>query len=334
MELVNRTPFSALSLLLPNQDGVDTLYTVVKATLKIGKQWTLEEDQIQPQAEDEFWGDPESTSLKYSTDFHIGKQNTDIAVVGSAHSFEEQPVTQLDVGLSVGKLQKVVRVFGDRQWNNGLISRPADFTSMPLIYEHAFGGQYHAGGELKSLERRNPVGKGYKGKKSTTEMNGSLLPNVEDPGQLISTMHDEPAPAGFGFCAPHWMPRSQFGGAYDEQWQKQRAPYLPKDFSFAFNNSASPGLVYPGYIQGGEEVKLVNMHPSGMIHCQLPVINIVGRLSVVRERQQSLDFNLETLIFEPDQMRVQMTWKARYLANNKASKINKIEIAMTRLPIA
>lgn len=330
MQINNRTPFAVQSLLIPNLDGIDTLYTLVKATFNIGKKWTLADEQLLPSAEDEYSGDAESSSLKSTSDFHIGKPTSDIIVMGSAHSFDQKPVRQLDVGVAVGHLQKVIRVFGDRKWQNGFASTPEEFTSMPIVYENAFGGQYHEDEELKSLELRNPVGKGYKGGRSNSEMNGVQLPNLEDPRSLISTVMDCPEPVGFGPKAAHWAQRSQYGGTYDEAWQKQRAPYLPKDYSLTFNNCAHQDLIYPEYLVGGEDVKIVNMHPSGTLNFQLPIINLNGSLRVVRKRNQPITFNLETVIIEPDLMRLQMVWKSEYVANNNASKIHEIEVSQSR----
>ena len=35
-----------------------------------------------------------------------------------------------------------------------------------------------------------------------------------------------PAPVGFGPLAPHWQPRCDFAGTYDQAWQQDRYPVL------------------------------------------------------------------------------------------------------------
>ena len=40
-------------------------------------------------------------------------------VLGTAHAPENKSVSSLDVGVSVGALQKTLRVFGDRVWQAG-----------------------------------------------------------------------------------------------------------------------------------------------------------------------------------------------------------------------
>lgn len=330
MQLDNRTPFSAQVSVLPNKDAIDTLYTVVRATFNIGSKWTLCEEQAPAQTDDEYWGDPESSSLKLASDFHIGKASSDIIIMGSAHSFEQKPVEYLDVGVAVGSAKKSARVFGSRKWSEGFIKPVSSFVEMPLIYEKAFGGQDVCEGSVRSSEPRNPVGMGFKGKRSKSEMNGFELPHIEDPRALITSVFDTPEPVGFGCRAPHWMPRAKLGGTYDQVWEKKRAPYLPVDYSLSFNNSASPGLIYPGFLKGSEPVKIINMHPEGPLSFYLPEIKLNSRVRIIRKPDEVMTFNMETLIIEPDKLKLQMVWRAAHVVNNNASKVNKIELSLSR----
>lgn len=329
MQLNNGTPFSAQNVILPNEDGVDTLYTIVKASFKIGQQWTLADEQIPPQTKDEYWGEPAASSLKYSMDFHTGKASTDIVILGNACAGNNQPVRQLDVVVMVGDVHKTLRVFGDRYWNKGRATHPEEFQSMPLVYENAFGGQHIVDNQLQSLEQRNPVGKGYKGNRPALEMESLPLPNIEDPGQLIQSVSDTPEPSGLGFKAPHWSPRADYGGTFDENWQKKRAPYLPTDYDKRFQNAAHPDLIYPGFLLGGEEVSISHMHPGGTMGFLLPQINLKGRVKIA-QKDYPLSFNMETLIIEPADMRLQMVWKASHVCNNDAQKVRLIDLVLTR----
>ena len=54
------------------------------------------------------------------------------------------------------------------------------------------------------------------------------MKHLEDLRRPIRTLGDRYVPQGFGFIAPHWEPRVGFAGTYDEAWQKNRAPHLPK----------------------------------------------------------------------------------------------------------
>jgi len=329
LQLKNHTPFSAAFALFPNAQGIDTLYTIVKATFQIGPQWTLAEKQSEPQQADKYWDEPETSSLRFASDYHIGKAGTDILMSGYACAPKEHPVRSLDVHLSVGSVSKTLRVFGDRYWNRGLITNPDTFTKMPLVYERAFGGKDIHNGILRSNEARNPVGFGYAGEKSVLEMDGVPLPNIECPHELINHYTDCPTPAGFAPLSPSWLPRAQYAGTYDDQWQQNRAPYLPDDFNPLFLNVAHPDLIYPGFLQGGEAVIINGMHPMGSLKFELPYVKLRNKLTVAGV-EESRDFMLETLALDPNQLQLSLTWRSAYECDKKALKISQIFVSLTR----
>lgn len=329
-ELNNKTPFAAGYLLLPNAQGIDTLYVNVKASFNLGRDWTLCDEQAEPLYEDAYWGEPGKSSLKYPTSVHQGKPSTDIAILGHAWAPNRQPVKQLDVVATVGSIKKVLRVFGDRFWNSGRISPPRDFIQIPIRYENAYGGQHWVKDQLLSLEPRNPVGKGFRGTRKSEEMDGQALPNIENPKCLIKDLDDSPEPAGFGFMSANWHPRALFAGTYDEQWQKNRAPYLPHDYQPRFQNSAHPELISPQYLTGGESVTLTNMHPDGVINFFLPHVYLGGKVLFRGTPEQSLHFVMETLIIDVDTMQVTIDWKASCLCNNAFPLLNSIHVYLLR----
>ncbi len=330
LELTNNTPFAASLALFPNEQGIDTLYVMVSATFTIGRRWTLAEEQPEPKAEDEYWGDdPLSSSIKYASEMHTGKPSTDIVMVGHARAPMGRPVDEMDVGLKVAKVSKLVRVFGDRQWQGGSISAPQPFETMPLIYERAYGGVHIEDGQMISGESYNPAGCGYLGKRKTAVLDGTLVPNIETPGQLIRRAGDTPSPAGFGFIAPHWLPRAQYAGTYDENWQTRRAPYLPDDFDPRFLNAASPGLVYPGYLQGGEPVQVIGVHPDGALKFKLPMVGFSANVEMHGD-SESLRFNLETVLIEPDSLSLTLSWRAAMTCDKKAPRIQEVVIGLSR----
>jgi hypothetical protein len=329
LQLKNNSPFAASIALCPNEQGVETLYILVKATFKIGPQWTLADEQLPPLETDVYWAAPGKSSLKYAADFHLGKPATDIVMLGHACVPEGREATELDVSLSVGAVSKTVRVYGEREWRDGRISPPKPFKSMPLVYEKAFGGIDVIDGKVDSAEVRNPVGCGFSGQRTVAQMNGVMLPNLEDPAKLISDHSDRPAPACFGFLAPNWQPRAGYAGTYDDAWQTQRAPYLPNDFDRRFFSSAHPDLIYPGYLQGGEPVRITHMHPNSDLQFQVPGVRLSTRVNLHR-RVESPPFQLETLLLEPNQMQLGMAWKAAVPCDKQALEISEVEISLSR----
>jgi hypothetical protein len=329
LQLQNNTRFAAGMALFPNEDAVDTLYVIVKASFNIGKGLTLADEQTPPTASDVYWTEPGKSSIKYASDMHTGKPATDIVMLGHACVPEKKEATQLDVGLTVGQASKTVRVFGDRQWQDGKITRPTPFRTMPMVYEKAFGGVHYSEGQLADAETRNPVGRGFAGTRKTGEMNGVPLPNLEDPRQLIHEPGDRPAPACFGFCAPNWQPRVSYVGTYDDAWRKTRAPYLPADFDPRFLNMAHPDLVFPGYLQGGEPVTITHMHPAGTLKFDVPPMNLVARVKIAG-REELPAFRLETLLLEPNQLKFSTLWRAAMLCDKRMLKLSEVKIGTAR----
>jgi len=336
LQLINHTPYKATIAVFPNEQAVDCLYIMLKATFSIGEQIAVAQEQLPIVMADEYWGDPGQSSLKYASEYHLVKPFTDIVMVGSACAPGKQAVEALDVQLGVGQYYKTVRVFGERRWITGMIgldvSRPAPFESMPLVYERAFGGVHDPEDKKTPLsyEAANPVGVGFMGNRKPEEMKGMPLPNLEDPAQLIKKPNDRPSPAGVGFIAPAWAPRIHYAGTYDDQWNKKRAPYLPEDFDSRFFNSASSGLVCQSYLKGGEPVTMVNMSPDGPLQFNLPAAVLEARVRIAGDtRTPSL--NLETVLLEPNERRFALLWRAMVVCGKQPLKAEEIHIGQKQL---
>jgi len=64
LQLKNQTPFQSTLSLLPDANGVDTLFVAVKATFTfVDSQIEIAEQQQPVHLEDEYWGDPAESSL-------------------------------------------------------------------------------------------------------------------------------------------------------------------------------------------------------------------------------------------------------------------------------
>jgi hypothetical protein len=338
LQLKNTTSFEAGIAVFPDENGVDALYVTVKATFKLGKTLEVAAEQVPLVYADEYWGEPGQSSLKYASELHLTKPSTDIVMTGEACAPDKRPVSYLDVMLAVGDRKKVVRVFGDRRWINGIlglrISPPIPFESMPLVYERAFGGVHEIDPDKQKIlfEAHNPVGKGFKGRRSKKELKGSWLPNLEDPERLITKPSDQPAPACFGYVAPSWEPRKSFAGTYDEVWQQKRAPYLPEDFDNRFFNSAHPDLIFNDYLTGGEPVSITNMSPNGPLKFELPVCDIEAAVRIAG-RTENPPLNLETVLIEPNESLLSMLWRAALQCNKKTLKVEHVDINLKNLQI-
>ena len=329
LQIKNATPFKASLMLLPDADGIDTMYTVVKATFALGSRLTLADEQVSVVQADQHYDDPASSSIRIASDVCLGKRQTDVLVVGSACAPGDRPVWSMDVSVSVGAASKTVRVFGDRVWDGGsgvaTIAYLTPFARMPLTWERAYGG---ADDTPRGPARhpQNPVGTGFRARGGGKPVAGTALPNVEDPASLLSSPSDSPTPAGFASVAPTWEPRRLYAGTYDDAWQAERAPYLPKDFDSRFFQLTPPGLAN-GQMQGGEPVELRGLTASGFMQFALPVLGIrtAYRLDSATEERVGV---LDTVVIEPDAGRLIMIWRAALRCDKKSLKIREVHTSI------
>ncbi len=330
LQLKNNTAISPAITVLPNEKGIDTLYIILKASFEILPKVKLLETQIPPFQGDVYWGEPAQSSIKYASDMHLGKAATDIILIGNAQAENTPLISHLNVSLQVARQKLELAVFGDREWKNGNISPSAPFEKMPLVYEKAYGGMHITQEKDKNetttlSDPRNPIGKGFIGKREGKEINGIQLPNLEDPRQLISTSHDQPAPACFGFISPAWQPRFQYAGTYDEVWKKNTAPYLPDDFDKRFFNMAHQDLITEKYLEGSESVQIKNASPFGELNFCLPV-NPLEVLVHIKNRKEKPPLFMETVLIEPDQNRFSVVWRACTPCDKETLNIEQVDI--------
>ncbi|RJS21909.1 DUF2169 domain-containing protein [Corallococcus sp. H22C18031201] len=327
-QLRNETPFSPGMFLFPDAQGVDTVYVVLKATFCLTDgRLSVAEQQTPVTLADTYRGEPGQSSLQAASEAHLLKPGTDVLVEGEAHAPKGRPVDSCLVQVRVGPVRQVIQVFGDRTWKGGWVSpspsTPEPFAVMPLIWERAFGGTVSAGQAQMDAETRNPVGQGYRGKRRSADMVGRALPNLENPRQLIRSTADAPAPVGLGPVSPSWEPRKSLAGTYDDAWQTQRAPYLPRDFRAEFFRASPPALSAHDGLMGGEQVELLNLSPSGLLRFTLPQCT-VGATVRIAGRAEHPRLLLETVHLSPTEGRVCLTWRGAVVCDKRALKVEEV----------
>lgn len=333
LQILNKTPFSSGIGLFTAADGTEWVAAVVKATFTLpagDATATLSKEQLPIREYDSYFGEPGQSSVQYPADLMLNKPATDIGVIGAVHSPAERPVTQLVASIAVGAVRKQIFVIGDRQWGKrtllpGMVmSSPKSFVTLPLRYELSFGGYDRTASEsASSWDARNPIGRGY----LLTEraVDGSSLPNFEDPEQPISSWRDRPPVSGLGFIDRSWYPRMKFAGTYDSIWRQHRFPLLPDDFDNRFFNCAANGLTAPGYLKGDELVELVHLSCHGLIRFRLPSLQIRMRFQFggqLYDRPTALF----SLVFEPEAERFYMVWGSSFPVGKQPSLLRYVKI--------
>jgi uncharacterized protein YjbI with pentapeptide repeats len=257
-------------------------------------------------------------SLKYEADFAPFKPKTDVMLVGTCHPPGGKPTSVCRISFAVGRWEKAVAVIGDRDWKRGILgssmSEPASFRTMPIRYDRAFGGPAYP---------RNPIGRGHL---------MSLLPNVEDPVNLISSASADVEPAGFGPIPRTWEVRNTRLGSFNGAWLKERWPWFPKNFGWSHFNAAPRDQQLEGYLRGDETLRFVNLHPvHSRYESRLPGLR--PQLFVVDgDGAREAPLKLDTLWVDADEEKLILVWRGSLPTKSiKLADVREIHVVQTRL---
>ena len=323
MKYTNSTPFPTLCFESIGPEGRHVHTIVVRATTTInpGGLLILADEQLPLNFTDRYFGKPGASSLKYPNDLAPYKPKADIVLLATAYPPGKSALVW-GVKVSVGQHAKSLVVIGPRFWKKGLFGwelsplQPA--SKQPIRYESAFGGTLtfvDKEGEVRIVDvcRDNPVGKGWM---SPLESKVSGGVKTFPAAQFYSGASDLPpdfgkeyAIEGFGAIAPSWSSRQKHVGSWEASEGKDTVP-VSCGFDPLFFNCAHPDLIVP-YLNGDEAVQLVNLTPDARLDFQLPghVVFIAGQFAE-QEEPASIPAFLDTLMIEPDDMRVTLVWRA------------------------
>ncbi len=301
---------------LADCEGAPAAVAVIKATYAISRDGLrFAEMQVPVLPSGEPNGKPGESSYRYEPECCYFKPRTDVVLIGAAVP-PKGAATQIEVRFSVGNLCKRAYVFGNRWWRRRFtgpfLSSPEPFTSIPLIYERAFGGWDRSddNADRHTFDSRNPFGTGFQSTFAPGQ-DQMAVPNIEDPTDLVTSMSSRPRPVGFGFTSPDWQPRAALAGTYDSAWKRTRMPLLPEDFDCGFFNSASEGLVASGYLAGNEPVYLQNCSSQPVVSFSLPGIpSPVCRFRIKGGHDQKSAGQLDTVVVNSIENIVVLTWRS------------------------
>lgn len=310
LQLTNLTPFQAERALLCDPVGNHVWVVVVKGTFHWKEDGTTDLAAAQePVCLEPRWvGKPGGSSLLREAELVYAHPGTDVTLNATAYAPEEEPVESLVAEVRVGPLEKRVRVVGDRRWKRGPLrtspGRAEPFTSLPIRYERAFGGNSPGGEEH---DTRNPIGCGFA--LDPFALHELPVPNLEHPDDPITVGGRPAQPVGFGPIPPDWSPRRERAGTFDDAWRRDRLPRWPVDFDPRFFQSAADGLASDAALRGGEEVDLVHLTPSSRMRFRLPRQRLTVDTRIAGRRIRHA-VQLDRVILEPDDARVILVWRA------------------------
>lgn len=317
MDLLNATGMQAGYTLGTEPSGREHLVVAVKGTFAFpekGEAPHLAEEQVPLVEADTFTGEPGLSAPIYEADYAPRKPRCDVLLNGSAHAPGGKPATRVQVGLLVGTFNKSFDVVGDRVWQASALRAdpgpPQPFVTMPITYDRAFGGcdNFHPDESKHSAFMANPVGRGYHKQLAAKLVDGTPVPNTEERGKPVRAPDKVYRPMSFGAVGRGWEPRYKLAGTYDEKWLKEVFPFLPADFDDAYFQSApmDQQIATP---RGGEQVALLNLTPEGRTAFRLPAVEVPVVFFRKRGDQEERQAVLDTIVIEPDQRRLMMTWR-------------------------
>ncbi|MEM9189082.1 MAG: DUF2169 domain-containing protein [Myxococcota bacterium] len=308
------------------------LHVVVILKQRFGISWNGDPVPIpgaEIRAADELWDEncPEESSIKFASDLCLSKTATDIVVHGSAQARGGATVTELDVFVRVGPVERALKVFGPRTWTKTMggviLSPPQPFDSLSLRWEYAYGGSDFTDDKKPLQEARNPVGRGLA--RSADKLADKPGPQIEDPTALLKNHRQSPTPAGLFPVGRHWEPRRSFAGTMDDAWRKERMPIPPFDFDDRFNQIAPLGLIAPGFLRGGEAVEVLGMNEKGALRFVLPrrayYTGAVTAAGAKEYRNQ-----LDTVVLFPNDEAVELTWRSAIPVRSRIGGIREIQV--------
>jgi uncharacterized protein YjbI with pentapeptide repeats len=293
LPIEHATKFAPFNLGWRLRQDRDAIVVVIKATAKIVANDAAQIVDADLPSGDVLSADAEPASLRYPSDFSIFKPRADVMLVGDAHVPAGVQVTR--VQMRVGKHSWELAVIGDRHWDGSVPSSPQAFKTMPLTWERALGG---------TLSADNPVGRGYK--------TGTLLPNLERLGQLVTSKRDTPRPVCFAPISPKWRARASKLGKYDKSWLETRWPFFPADFDYAYFNAAPIEQQVP-YLAGDETFHVTGVQPNGgVLEGRLPGKRphvFALKSAAAGGELLALQMNLDTLLIDANGKTLTLVWR-------------------------
>ena len=253
MEIVSRCPLRVGSVLWQRGPGDWVLTVACKATFQLAPgESPLAAEQERIYEADAYRDSDERRSLKVAGDLVPFKGGPEVLLVGHAHAPEGRPATSLVAVLAVGRMEKAIEVFGNRNISpDGAVSEPARFVRMPLLWELASGGHGMS----------NPVGVPTGGHAHPDRWGQVHVPNLQPAGMPPLGARDVVPPACFAPVAPSWptraaaLSRIAAAGAL-RRWNERP---LPQDLDPACFNAA-PSDQRLGDLTGEETLHVEHLH--------------------------------------------------------------------------
>lgn len=323
LQVVNASPFAVGKAVLLSPAGEHIWTVCVKGTYRFDFEGSLSLHSTQEPVCQQpiFAGEPGRSTMLRDAELVAEHPGSAITLNARAHSPSGRAEAYVDVQLAVGQLRHALRVYGDRSYHGKTfggvrVSDPKPFTSMPIVYERAFGG---VDPETQIPLSHNPVGTGYA--TSVRSALGLQLPNVTAVDERAHEHAKQRLPAGLCAIAPSWSPRKELAGTADEKWAETRAPLWPADWNPWHCNAAPGPLQTKQKLRGGEAVTLINLASQAELRFQLPRVFFDMRTKFPNGYVRN-EVGLDRVIIEPEKQLLVMVWRSALNCGRDARRVS------------
>ncbi len=247
----------------------------------------------------------------------------EVIVLGAAYA---PAAVQLNVGLTVGRIQRAISVSGERRWEQtpagARLVGPEPFSRLPMTWDRAYGGStvcmLDANSPFVLDHPLNRYGRGFDAQQHAAHLGASLkapagyptvdyerfLPNLEHPGQVITEFHDSPVP----YC---WATVPYDIGLRAQQLaDPTAAARQPTDY--AQYTAAVMHRAHPDWIidlpPAGSQVRAVGMTPEGSWTFSLPLLRVIADYEL-GDRQGERELMPQLLMLLPEEKRFYIVYR-------------------------
>jgi hypothetical protein len=242
-------------------------------------------------------------------DVVIRKRGLDVIALGRAYHPRLEGGAQSRIAVRVDERQeRQLCIFGERSWykaSNGswAVTDPHPFSLMDLTWENSFGGTSFDEWGNDMPHALNAEGKGYIASEEAIE--GTALPNVEDPEHLIESWQDQPRPCNIAPAPKHIaFDPTPYAGQLEAA---AKDPFRLPDHIW---NDAVPKFQFEG-VNPGSTIRLTGMSETPLT-LALPASRLRAEVQV-GSRQLGVDLAVDTVLFLPEQRRCVLTWRAHFI---------------------
>jgi hypothetical protein len=314
MQLVNHTPFPAMTFEARDRDDRPWHVLVVRATMTLdGGPRRLAQNQRPLVLGDTHVGEAATSSTLDESDLAPYKPGTDVLVRGTARPSDGVAARAWEAEVTVGARRSRVRVTGPRAWvrdadDRWRLTEPEPCDAVPMRYELAYGGSPRTDDRAERCEE-NPVGVGFAPRWWRDGKDRIAAPQLEWPDDPLTDIDAPIRPAGFGPVGRAWLPRRARAGTFDDAWLAERWPVMPADFHDAYWCSAPSGLGGAGYLRGDEAVRVRGMGRGGELAFSLPGHHLFALLRHESGVMLPFTMNLDTVTIDVDAKEVGLVWR-------------------------